>query len=401
MKRIDRRLALGLGAAAWAAVFLCGATVRVLADCASYGLPFTDLGAETAFCSAIAEAYYTGITSGTSATTFEPAANLTREQAAAFATRTLDAGLTRGSRRGALGQWWTTTPHYDTGLGTISIGAKGQFLQSDGSDIWIPAGDKVIRIRASDGAVLGSWTGATSAKAVLVAMNRVFVTDSQPSGVLLMFDPSTAPGPMEAVATLGKFPTSITFDGNRIWTANSDVEQSSVSIIDPRTWSVLNVGVSPTLGGVVFDGRNVWVTSLGDIFKLNTDGSISMTVHLSDEGDALFPTFDGTNIWIPIGSYPGSLVVLRASDGRIIKTFSEASGNANGLREPHQAAFDGQRIMVTNWAGDSVSLFRASDLSIIGNYSTGLGESSLVNGVCSDGASFWISFSGVSVIARF
>lgn len=128
MKKIDRRRMLGVAAAAWAAIFFLGAGFRILADCASFRLPFTDLGSETTFCAAIAEAYYTGITAGTSATTFSPNDNLTRAQAAAFAARTLDAALTRGSRRAALGQWWTTTPHYDAGLGLTTIDRKSSPL---------------------------------------------------------------------------------------------------------------------------------------------------------------------------------------------------------------------------------------------------------------------------------
>jgi hypothetical protein len=36
---------------------------------------------------------------------------------------------------------------------------------------------------------------------------------------------------------------------------------------------------------------------------------------------------------------------------------------ANGLNSPSQAAFDGERILVTNIFGDSVSLWRATDLA--------------------------------------
>src|SRR6185369_8657775 len=106
---------------AWAAVFFVGAGYRVLADCSAFGLPFTDLGT-TSFCAQIAEAYYTGLSNGTSATAYSPSATVSREQMAAFVTRTLDQSLLRGSRRAALNQWWNSSPHYDQSLGLTTVG---------------------------------------------------------------------------------------------------------------------------------------------------------------------------------------------------------------------------------------------------------------------------------------
>lgn len=123
---------LRTAAVVWAAAVCVGVAFRVLADCSSFGLPFTDLDSESTFCAAIAEAYYTGITNGSSATTFSPNDPLTRAAGAAFATRALDGALTRGSRRAALGQWWTTTPAWGAGLGlTVCVPSA---LASDGTD---------------------------------------------------------------------------------------------------------------------------------------------------------------------------------------------------------------------------------------------------------------------------
>src|SRR5947207_15932499 len=85
---------------------------RMSADTATCGgtsitLPFGDVPAGGFFC-AIAEAFVTGLTNGTSATTYSPGDFVTREQMAAFVTRTLDQSLKRGSNRAALNQNWTT-----------------------------------------------------------------------------------------------------------------------------------------------------------------------------------------------------------------------------------------------------------------------------------------------------
>ncbi len=47
-----------------------------------------------------------------------------------------------------------------------------------------------------------------------------------------------------------------------------------------------------------------------------------------------------------------------------------ATLTGNGLNA-RQAAFDGERILVTNYEGDSVSLWKSSDLSPVGTFSTG------------------------------
>src|SRR5436190_21604114 len=73
---------------------------------ASVTLPFTDVPSSNIFFCSIAEAYFSGLTNGTSATTYNPSDPVPREQMAAFVTRTQDSAIRRGSRRGALGQWW-------------------------------------------------------------------------------------------------------------------------------------------------------------------------------------------------------------------------------------------------------------------------------------------------------
>src|SRR5207244_1714634 len=115
--------------------------------------PFTDVGSSPFFCQ-IAEAFFSGLTSGTSATTYSPGNVVTREQMAAFVTRTQDSALRRGSRRAALNQWWTPSP---LGLGpdspssytAINMPAPGQMVQSDGADIWVASGPNLNRVSAS------------------------------------------------------------------------------------------------------------------------------------------------------------------------------------------------------------------------------------------------------------
>src|SRR5262249_20570220 len=66
------------------AVF-AGASRGLLGVCG----PFTDVAAD-AFCPFVLEIFYLGITTGTTATTYDPTGNVTRLQMAAFLSRTVD-----------------------------------------------------------------------------------------------------------------------------------------------------------------------------------------------------------------------------------------------------------------------------------------------------------------------
>ncbi len=55
--------------------------------------------------------------------------------------------------------------------------------------------------------------------------------------------------------------------------------------------------------------------------------------------------------------------------------------------------------MVTNFDGDRVSLWKASDLTPIDNIPTGAGSGPW--GVCSDGINFWITMLSSGKLARF
>jgi YVTN family beta-propeller protein len=322
---------------------------------------------------------------------------------AAFITRTQDSGLRRGSKRAALRQFWTTNPRYlsaSGGLGTTTVGTGPDAVESDGGDLWVAnvSANTVSRVRGTDGKLLDTWTGATSAAGVLVAMGRVFVTGEGSN--LYMIDPTRPGGAVTEITgtRLGGFPQGIAFDGSRIWVANAAPPPSgSVSIVTPGMtipWSVSNVFTgfrSPI--GILFDGSNIWVTDLAanTLLKLDPSGAILQTVNVG-VGPRL-PSFDGTNIWVP-NINDNTVTVVRAATGAVIATLT-----GNGLASPWQAAFDGQRILVANHGGDSVSLWKASDLTPIGTFSTGAGTHPL--GACSDGTYFWITLQGANQVARF
>jgi hypothetical protein len=364
------------------AAILSGAARAALGMCG----PFTDVS-DAGFCPFILEIFYLGITTGTTPTTYDPSSSVNRLQMAAFLSRSVDGVLKRGSRRAAMNQFWT--PQGGNVIGMTTVGFVPLSVQSDGEDLWVasPSGSGLIsRIHGSDGRILDTWT-ANGASAVLVAMERVFVSSINSPAQLYRIDPSQPAGIVTTVATnLGNDALGIAFDGARVWTAGAG---GSISIATPGVvlpWTVTTVTTGfTTPEGILYDGANVWVSDAGagTLLKLNPSGAVLQTVTLGPSPG--FPVFDGTNIWVPVkGS--ASVSVVRATSGTILTTLT-----GNGLGMPAAAAFDGQRVLVTNPTSNNVSLWKAADLTPLGSIGTGLNSNPF--GACSDGINFWITLS--------
>lgn len=376
------------------------ASTRLKADIgmcggASITLPFTDVPSSNIFFCSIAEAYFSALTNGTTPTTYDPSSNVPREQMAAFVSRTMDQSLKRGSERAVLDQFWTTQG--ENSLALTAVGIAPRLVKSDGADLWVASNGAgtVSRVRASDGRLLDTWTGATGAVGVVVATGKVFVTGRTVPGSLYQIDPTQPAGAVTTCCTLGNLSQAIAFDGQSLWVANSG---GSVSIVTPNPTLVTTIStgfVQPM--GVLFDGVNVWVTDIGDntLKKLDSNGGVLLSLPMGDNSAPGFPVFDGTNIWVP-NRLSNEVVVVRATGG-LAGTVLATLRN-NGLNEPTTAAFDGERILVTNFNGASVSLWKASDLTPIGAFPTGV--STFPVGACSDGLNFWVTLAP-NMLARF
>jgi hypothetical protein len=308
---------------------------------------------------------------------------------------TLTISSADSSRRAVLGQWWTTTPHVDTNLGITNLAGNNlQTVISDGADVWVPDFiDSVWRVRASDGKVMEQWTGVPRGNFILSAMGRIFVDDVSTNS-LCMIDPSQPAGPVTTVASLPTNPAGIAFDGSRIWIANK--LDASVSIITPGATLPWTVQTIPGFGsplGMLYDGNNIWVTDLGDnkLKKLDSSGNVIQAISVGNGPRK--PFFDGINIWVPnFGS--NTITVVNAATGNVVNTLS-----GNGLNGPFGMAFDGKRVLVANFNGDSVSLWKLTDLVPLGSYSTGVGSRPL--DVACDGLNFWVSLNGSGKLLRF
>ncbi len=386
------------------------ASTRLHADTGSCSgqsitLPFTDVPSSNIFFCQIAQAFFTGLTNGTSDTTYSPTQPVPREQMAAFITRTQDSALKRGSRRATAGQWFMPQ---DVGvLKTTPVGNDPGFNCFDGEDIWVAnfTSGSVTRVHASDGRVVGTWSGANFANNTISAAGFIYVTGLENPGKIYRIDPTLAPGIVTEVENnLGASPVSITYDELNLWTANVGTGVPGTGSITrynivTDTETTFDVGFNEP-AGIVFDGTDLWVVDGGDdaLHRVNPDdGTILETLPMGTINSTAIPVFDGANIWVPVSNE--LRVVSTSTPAQLLATLTgNGLGNFNRV-----AAFDGERIMVINQSGRLVSLWKASSLTPLGNLNLGAGMNPF--GVCSDGLHFWISVnpSGLNndVLLRF
>jgi hypothetical protein len=221
----------------------------------------------------------------------------------------------------------------------------------------------------------------------LVTAGGIFVAGDTSPGSLYLFFPFLPPqsvGP-PIRNNLGNFPQDITTDGSSIWTSNAGGLVPGSGSVSKVTNIVTNItaGFSQPVG-ILFDGANVWVTDFGDnkLKKLDSNGNVLQSIDVGTGPQ--HPVFDGANIWVP-NFTDNSVTVVRTRDGMVLATLT-----GNGLSSPHQIAFDGQRILVTNSGGaGGVSLWNATTLAPIGSATVSLGIQPV--GACSDGINFWVT----------
>ena len=357
-------------------------------------LPFTDVQVANIFFCSIAEAYFSGLTLGTSATTYSPTDPVPREQMAAFITRTMDQSLKRSNQRAALQQWWRPTSTGAVRAVTLAPNATPREIVCDGKDLWTANGliGTVSRVEASSGRLLQTWTGMADASAVIACAGRIFVTAKQgvntPGKVYFINPEATAAGSGTLFqANIGFQPDQIAFDGTYLWTANINDGGSGGSL------SRINVptGVVDTFtsgfdapNDVQWDGENLWVADSAAGLLLRVDPATGAVLEPIQAPFSRRLLFDGANLWVTTGAGGAPLKVFRAV-GNLRGTLLANLGG-NGLSSPYGMAFDGERVLVVGFAGDVVSLFKAADFTPLGS----LTIPGATRAACNDGVNFWI-----------
>jgi DNA-binding beta-propeller fold protein YncE len=374
-------------------------STRLQADTESCGgvtvtLPFADVQGNSFFCQ-IASAYFSGLMDGTTATTYSPTDPVPREQMAAFITGAMEQSLKRGNTRAALGEWWTNKSRERSAF--IMAGSNPRFMACDGQTVWVSntENNSVSRFDIKTNTLICTLTGIPSPQRIVIVSGKVFVASYQSPGRIYRADiRNTTNGPIYGYYSgLGPNPSGITFDGENLWTANAGTGPGTGSISRVSNYStyLFTAGFSQP-SGILFDGANLWVTDYGDASLKRVDtttGAVLQTIALS--GAVQHPVFDGANLWVPCAAIPGvpdSLYVVRGVGALTGTVLAQLTGN--GLNGAFQAAFDGERICVTNANAQSVSLWKASDLSPITSVEIDYLTSHYSRGVCSDGITFFV-----------
>jgi hypothetical protein len=381
-----RRLLVVAGFGIASAVSVAPVQAQEMCGGINYPFPYTDVsGVGAPFCAGIMEAYVTGVSKGTTPTTFSPNNTVTRVQMTTFLQRSLDQGLARTSRRAALDQW--STPQSTYTMQTVAVGGTPYSCAADGENIWVSTYGTVVQVQASTGTVLGTWTGADSSAGIRVAAGLVWIAGEASPGNLYLIDP-TQPGHFieNASGILGNNPIGLAFDGTRMWTANYG-PPGSVSILTPSggggfSFQSVTTGFNAPYGAL-YDGAHIWITDNGanTLLELDSAGNILKTVAVGSHPQ--FPVFDGTNIWVP-NEGDTTITVVQASSGNVVATIG-------GLNNPFALTFDGERILATNLGTSTVAVFKAADLTLIATAQILGGDGPY--GACSDGINFWITTS--------
>jgi outer membrane lipoprotein-sorting protein len=267
----------------------------------------------------------------------------------------------------------------------VTVGTTPRGIAFDGANIWVANSDSnnVTKLRASDGAIQGTFPVGTTPIALCFDGENIWVVNNGSSSVTkLRASDGSNQGTFTVTGANG-----IAFDGANIWVTKGILNTvTKLRAADGASQGTFSVGSFPTR--VAFDGANVWITNSNssNVTKLRaSDGA--WQGNFSVGGGPKGVVFDGSNIWV-VNSSNNSITKLRASDGGLVGTFSPGLGLS-------ELAFDGTNLWLTN--GSSLVLkLRASDASSLGTYPVGTNPA----GVAFDGANIWVTNSSSNNVVK-
>ena len=238
-------------------------------------------------------------------------------------------------------------------MGTFTVGTGPYLMAFDGANIWVTnagtsasPGNTVTKLRASDGATLGTFTVGTVPHGIAFDGANIWVanygTSDSPGRTVTKLRASD--GAFLGTFTIGEKETaytdSLAFDGTYIWVANWNESQLWLIRVSDGTVVPGPVGIFEPRS-FVFDGANMWVSGGGDkvVVKIPTSGHGGGCVAYQVFSHSM--AFDGVNIWLAGGTR------LRASDCAKLQSVNYGTGGV---------AFDGANIWMAG-CGDGVCKF--------------------------------------------
>jgi hypothetical protein len=253
---------------------------------------------------------------------------------------------------------------------SFKVGHNPYGIAFDGANVWVTnnADATVTKLRASDGANLGTFTVGGAPMGVAFDGANIWVVNSFPNTVTKL---RASDGANLGEFAAGKVPNFAAFDGEAIWVTNSHGN----SITKLRARDDKNLGTfadNGAPGGIVFDGTYVWVANFDTVTRFRLDGKQAGTFKVPV---TLALAFDGANIWVPNNG--GTVTKLRASDGKVLGTYN-VGADGSGI------TFDGVNLWFT--AGAYIGVMRPTDGKVL--LAKRLGA---VQGMGFDGANVWVA----------
>jgi len=194
---------------------------------------------------------------------------------------------------------------------------------------------------------------------------------------------------LQTIATPGKLPEGIFYDGKYVWIANNGAGINTVSkYIAATSQHVADYPVGGAPDGFAFDGKYIWVTNSYDNTVMRLDRESGAVLRTYATGP--FPLsiiYDGTKMWVGNGGRGGGLLALRALGGINLGIITIGRG-IRGL------VFDGSFVWACNSNDDTFSIVRAVDGTVVATYPAGKSPRALAY----DGSKMWIANSGENTL---
>jgi YVTN family beta-propeller protein len=152
-------------------------------------------------------------------------------------------------------------------LGTFSTGEGPYAILVNGTRIWIAGAGSVTELRAQDGSQVGIYSISDAEpylRSIVSDGHNIWVGQYSYPGSVTPGQGITAinarKGTVLGSVKVPKGPDGLAFDGTNIWV--SDANAGTVSIVDPVTKVDLqDIGVGNYPAGILFDGVNIWVAN--------------------------------------------------------------------------------------------------------------------------------------------
>ena len=251
-------------------------------------------------------------------------------------------------------------------------------LASDGTNIWIAnQRSNIVSVVDRNGNLINSYTtrqnGIDNPVDLFFDGLNMWVLNQggeQTRGSVVRIN--TISNSIEQPYAAGRFSTSMTYDGSRVWVTNG--LGNSVSVIDAQTGELIeeiSVDLFPT--SIVFDGRHVWIAHYDGSLKIldvslgfNEEDEVVLVTNDADfaiedlAGDPQRPVqllYAFEHVWVT-NVHDGSITAYSAETGAFAETFSTVDDS----EFPGTMTNTGNEIWVADWVTQKISHINIEDV---------------------------------------